>query len=244
MNMNLTIDIGNTNIKVALFENSKIIMTRIYKEFTVRQLNDLFNEYKFGNVILSSVIASDLLVNDLQTDRYNFVELTNKTPLPIKNLYKSPETLGNDRIAAVTGANEIFPANTVLVIDAGTAITYDIINMNAEYDGGNISPGLTMRFRALNKFTDRLPLLSRRDNFSDFGTTTEEALISGVQKGIIYEMEGYIKEAGEKYNDLEVILTGGDAYFFDKILKKRIFVEPNLISIGLNSILEHNVRNK
>jgi type III pantothenate kinase len=244
MNMNLTIDIGNTSVKIALFDNGKIIKTRTYEEFTFRQLNSLNNEYKFRNVILSSVISNDFLIKVLRLDLYNFVELTYKTPLPIKNLYKSPETLGNDRIAAVTGANKIFPGNTVLVIDAGTAITYDIITGNAEYAGGNISPGMTMRFKALNILTDKLPLLNKSDKFYNFGDTTEDAIVSGVQKGIIYEIEGYIKEAGEKYNDLEVILTGGDANFFDKMLKKRIFVEPNLIFIGLNTILEHNVRNK
>jgi type III pantothenate kinase len=242
--MNLTIDIGNTNIKIALFENDKIIMTRIYEEFTIKQLNDLNNLYKFRNVILSSVIINDFFIKDLQLNLYNYVELTYKTPLPVKNLYKSPETLGNDRLAAVAGANRIFPNNTVLVIDTGTAITYDIITSDAEYTGGNISPGLKMRFQALNAFTDKLPLLNESEKFSDFGTTTEDALISGVQKGIIYEMEGYITEAGKKYNDLKVILTGGDAKFFDKMLKKPIFVEPNLIFIGLNAILEHNVRNK
>ena len=242
--MNLTIDIGNTNIKIALFENDKIIMTRIYEEFTIKQLNDLKNIYKFRNVILSSVIFDDFLIKDLHLDQYNFIELTYKTPLPIKNLYNSPETLGNDRLAAVAGANKIFPDNTVLVIDTGTAITYDIITGNAEYTGGNISPGLTMRFHALNAFTDKLPLLNKSEKFYDFSSTTEDAIVSGVQKGIIYEIEGYIKETGKQYNDLKVILTGGDAKFFDKMLKKRIFVEPNLISIGLNTILEHNVRNK
>jgi type III pantothenate kinase len=242
--MNLTIDIGNTNIKIALFDNDKIIMTRIYEEFTIRQLNDLNIIYKFSNVILSSVIINDLLIKDLQLNLYNFVELTYKTPLPIKNKYKSPETLGNDRLAAVAGANKIFPNNTVLVIDTGTAITYDIVTSDAEYTGGNISPGLTMRFQALNAYTDKLPLLNKRENYYDFSATTEDAIVSGVQKGIIYEIEGYIEEAGKKYNDLEVILTGGDAKFFDKMLKKRIFVEPNLIFIGLNTILEHNVSNK
>ncbi len=244
MYMNLTIDIGNTNTKIALFEKDKIIMTGIYEEFTFRQLNDLNNKYKFRNVILSSVIINDFLVKDLQLDLYNFVELTYKTPLPVKNLYKSPETLGNDRLAAVTGANKIFPDNTVLVIDAGTAITYDIITSDAEYTGGNISPGLKMRFHALNTFTDKLPLLHEHDKYGDFGSTTEDAIISGVQKGIIYEIEGYISHAARQFNDLKIILTGGNAKFFDKMLKKRIFVEPNLVFIGLNTILEYNVRNK
>jgi len=236
--MNLTIDIGNTNIKIALFEND------IYEEFTIKQLNDLNNIYKFRNVILCSVIINDFLIKDLQLNLYNFVELNYNTPLPIKNKYKSPETLGNDRIAAVAGANKIFPDNTVLVIDTGTAITYDIITSNGEYTGGNISPGLEMRFQALNAFTDKLPLLNKCENYYDFSTTTEDAIVSGVQKGIIYEIEGYIKEAGKKYKNLKVVLTGGNAKFFDKMLKKRIFVEPNLIFIGLNTILEYNVSKK
>jgi type III pantothenate kinase len=101
---------------------------------------------------------------------------------------------------------------------------------------------MEMRFRALNRFTEKLPLLGSAENYSDFGNTTDSAIISGVQKGIIYEIEGYINEAESKFNDLKVILTGGDAKFFDKILKKRIFVEPNLICIGLNTILEYNVK--
>ncbi len=242
--MNLTIDIGNTNIKIAVFENDKIILTRIYEEFTSKQLNDLNNKYKFRNVIFSSVIINDFLIKDLQMNLYDFVELTYETPLPIKNKYKSPQSLGNDRIAAVTGANKIFPDNTVLVIDTGTAITYDIITSKAEYIGGNISPGLAMRFKALNAFTGKLPQLNKSENYPDFGTTTEDAIVSGVQKGIIYEMEGYIEETGKLHKDLKVILTGGDAKFFDKMLKKRIFVEPNLIFIGLNTILEYNVSNK
>lgn len=239
--MNLTIDIGNTNIKIALFENDKIILTRVYEEFTIRQLNDLNKEYKFNNVILSSVIINDYIIKDLQLSLYNFVELNSKTPLPLKSFYESPETLGNDRLAAVVGANKLYPDNTVLVIDAGTALTYDIITSKAEYMGGNISPGLNMRFKALNAFTDKLPLLSQTKQFDDFGTSTENAIVSGVQKGIIYEIEGYIKETCKRFNNLEIILTGGDAKFFDKILKKRIFVEPNLIFIGLNTILKHNV---
>ena len=241
--MNLTIDIGNTNSKIALFENNKIIVTKKYKELSKKQLKDLYGHYKFNNVILSSVNINNIAINELDLTLDNFIELTYNTPLPIKNLYKSPKTLGNDRLAAAVAANNIFPANTVLIIDAGTAITYDIVTNNADFLGGNISPGLNMRYKALNEFTSNLPLLEESDNSPDFGNTTKSAVISGVQKGIIYEVEGYISKARNLYNNLKIILTGGDVNFFDKMLKKTIFLEPNLILIGLNRILEYNVKN-
>ena len=242
--MNLTIDIGNTNIKIALFERNRIEFTGTYEKFNAELFEELNYNHQINNIIISSVVDSNTIINELRSAPCNLVEFGYNTPLPVKNAYKTPESLGNDRLAAVVGANSIFPDNNVLVIDAGTAITYDIITDDGVYTGGNISPGLTMRFRALNKFTDRLPLLSHNENYTDFGSTTESAVISGVQKGIIYELEGYINEAGRKHNNLKIILTGGDARFFDKMLKKRIFVEPNLILIGLNTILEYNVKSK
>jgi type III pantothenate kinase len=242
--MNLAIDIGNTNTKIAIFENNNIILAGNYEKFTVEQFRDLKYNREINNIIISSVVISDSLISGLRSMPCNVVEFGYNTPLPVRNAYKTPKSLGNDRLAAVVGANSIFPDNNILVIDAGTAITFDIITDRAVYRGGNISPGLAMRFRALNKFTDRLPLLSQDESYPDFGSTTESAIISGVQKGIIYEMEGYINEAGRKYNNLKVILTGGDAKFFDKMLKKRIFVEPNLICIGLNTILEYYVKNR
>ncbi len=242
--MNLTIDIGNTNTKIAIFENNNIMLAANYKKFAVEQFRDLKYSREISNIIISSVVISNSIISGLRSMPCNVVEFDYTTPVPVRNAYKTPKSLGNDRLAAVVGANSIFPGNNVFVIDAGTAVTYDIITDGAVYTGGNISPGLAMRFRALNKFTDRLPLLSQDENYPDFGSTTESAIISGVQKGIIYEMEGYINEAGRKYNNLKVILTGGDAKFFDKMLKKRIFVEPNLICIGLNTILEYNVKNR
>jgi type III pantothenate kinase len=240
--MNLTVDIGNTNIKIAEFENNKIIFTGIYKTFGTGQLKGLEHYGEIKNIIVSSVVSNNKVAQDLRSMSCNVLEFDYNTPIPVKNDYKSPKSLGNDRLAAVVGAYNIFPGSNVLVIDAGTAITYDILTDNAVYSGGNISPGMGMRFRALNKFTDRLPLLSSDENYPDLGNTTEGAIISGVQKGIAYEMEGYINEAEVRFNNLKVILTGGDANFFDKILKKRIFVEQNLICIGLNTILEYNVK--
>jgi type III pantothenate kinase len=240
--MNLTIDIGNSTTKIALFRNNEIILSDNYDKLTEKHIMELYNSYKFNNVILSSVVQNKLQIYKLNLPLDNVIELSHKTPLPIINLYKSPETLGNDRLAAVVGANNIFPENTVLVIDVGTAITYDIITDNAEYLGGNISPGQDMRFRALNKYTYNLPLLEGYDEFPEFGDTTESAIISGVQKGIIYEIKSYINETAGLYKNLKVLVTGGNINFFDKMSKKTIFVEPNLVLIGLNNILEYNVK--
>ena len=240
--MNLTIDIGNSATKTGLFDNNDLIMSNNYKVLTDALLMDLYQKYSFRNVILSSVSNSRLQINKLNLALDNYIELNYNTPLPVENLYKTPETLGNDRIAAVVGANNIFPDNNVLVIDTGTAITYDIITDDGEYLGGNISPGLNMRFRALNDYTSNLPLYAGRSEFPEFGNTTESAIISGVQKGVIYEIESYIEKTGKLFKNLKVLMTGGDINFFDKMSKKTIFVEPNLVLIGLNNILEYNVK--
>ncbi|HKL32104.1 MAG TPA: type III pantothenate kinase, partial [Tangfeifania sp.] len=164
-------------------------------------------------------------------------------PLPIENLYQTKDTLGKDRIAAVVGAFDLYPNTNVLVIDAGTAITFDIINEQGQYLGGNISPGLEMRFKALNKFTGRLPLVRKNDFDNLYGRTTEEAILAGVQHGIVFETDKAIETFKEFYNNLKVIITGGDAIFFDKKLKNSFFVHFNLTALGLNRILEHNGEN-
>ena len=138
------------------------------------------------------------------------------------------------------GANNIFPDTNVLVIDLGTAITFDLVNNKNQYLGGTISPGLNLRFKALNQFTDQLPLLEKREKFDIIGNDTHSAIISGVQTGIKFEIEGYIHQLQNDYDRLKTILTGGDAIFFDKMLKNTIFVNLNLNFVGLNIILEFN----
>ena len=134
----------------------------------------------------------------------------------------------------------MFPGKSVLVVDSGSAITFDLINCKGQYLGGNISPGLKMRFRALNKFTSKLPLLEQSNDFSLISDNTEQAIISGVQRGMIYEIEGYYSELKKKFRDLKVILSGGDSLFFENKLNFRTFAEPDLIFFGLKRILEYN----
>lgn len=242
--MNFIIDIGNTSAKIAVFENYKILENKIHYTLSKDIIVELQRKYPgIKRTIFSSVVDhhADLLPY-LENNFSVFIELDQHTRVPVENRYTTCDTLGNDRIAAVTGANYLFPGKNILVIDIGTAITFDHINKKNQYIGGNISPGIDLRFRALNEHTDRLPLLSKRESFEIIGNSTESAIISGVQNGIIFEIQGYINTFESKYNDLQVVLTGGESFFFENRLKNNIFAEPNLVLIGLNRILEYNVR--
>lgn len=240
--MNLTIDIGNTRCKYAIIEKSDIIEVRIESDISLEHIREIVNNYpRVSKAILSTVRQIDFLIISQLESMFNaFVLLTEDTKIPIENLYKTKNTLGKDRLAAVVGANNIFPNTNVLVIDLGTAITYDFINENNQFMGGNISPGLEMRYKALHHFTRQLPLLEKENEFDLIADHTKGAIISGVQNGIIFEIEGYINLFNQKFDELIIILSGGDANFFDKKLKNTIFVNSNLNLIGLNRILEFN----
>lgn len=243
--MNLVIDLGNTNSKIAVCNGSEILESVISDQFTNKEIAYFISKYKdLKGAIFSSVVNHSRELIDYLVSTFDyFLELNSSTPLPITNQYRTPETLGYDRIAAVAGAHTIFPKNNVLVIDAGSAITFDLVTLNGEYIGGNISPGMQMRFKALNKFTGRLPSLQYDESkFKFMGKTTEEAIISGVFSGLMHEIEGYISLMKVKYKDLKVVLTGGDAISFDKKLKNSIFVVSHLNLIGLNRILDYNAQ--
>lgn len=244
--MNLVIDIGNTRIKYSLCTPEEVIKTVSVDFISPALVSALKQEYsELQNVILSSVRNySPALKSALAEQFETFIELDHSTPLPIENCYESKETLGKDRIAAVVGAFHLYPNSNVLVIDAGTAITYDLLSAEGKYLGGNISPGLEMRFKALSHFTGKLPKVEQGEFKELIGKTTEQAIRAGVQHGIEYEVERAIASFKENYNNLKVIMTGGDADFFDKSLKNSFFVHFNLTSIGLNRILQHNGESK
>jgi type III pantothenate kinase len=240
--MNLIIDIGNTRIKLALFNDHDLMFNVPLDELKIDQLQILLDEYpQLNKAILSSVREyPDEIRKFLNSSFEQFIEFSHQTPVPIINLYKTPETLGYDRLAAAIGASSLFPGENLLVIDAGTAITYDVVTKNNEYLGGNISPGLETRFKALNHFTGKLPLVTPQIEFQPLGRDTESAIRAGVQLGIIFEAEQTIKYFNTIYENLKVILTGGDADFFDKKLKNTTFIQFNLVLFGLNMILEYN----
>jgi type III pantothenate kinase len=244
--MNLIIDIGNSYIKIFVFDTNKLIhFQQIKSNEKSQNFEYIKNLHNIKHAIISSVgNISTELISILKNLSIDFIILDHLTPIPVKNLYKTPETLGKDRLAAIVGAYNIYKHQNVLAIDAGTAIKFDLINKEAEYLGGNISPGLEMRFKALNTFTQKLPLLEKKEIGSFIGKSTEEAIILGVQNGMVFEIEAYINKLQDDYVDLKVILTGGDTFFFEHKLKNTIFAEPNLVAIGLNYILHYNVEKK
>ena len=228
----LVIDQGNTQTKLALFQQKKMLNKILYDQDN--QLREL--ESQSDAVILSSVGDATIILNELDKSPLLFKK---NTLLPIANLYESPETLGNDRIAAVVGASKQFPKSNVLVIDAGTCITFDFLTIEG-YQGGSISPGIRMRFQALHHQTLRLPLVKLDEQIDIIGKNTIDSIQSGVINGVLAEIDGMIDRYKNRFSDLKVLITGGDFQLFDKGLKNSIFVDPDLVMKGLNEILDYN----
>lgn len=240
--MNLIIDIGNSLTKLALFNKEKIIFLKQHKSINISILEKLFRDH---NHIQQGIISNvgpedDKIISFLKLNLTKLLILDAKTPLPVENLYKTKSTLGKDRIAAAVGGYSLFPGTHILIIDAGTALTYEFVTSGGQYLGGGISPGLTMRFRSLHENTERLPLVKPKEKFPLPANTTKSAIVSGVQSGIVHEIDGIINEFREQFNPLIIVLTGGDSIFFEKKLKNSIFVDSNLVLKGLNQILEFN----
>ncbi|HQB27784.1 MAG TPA: type III pantothenate kinase [Paludibacter sp.] len=241
--MNLCIDQGNTNTKIAIFDQDNIVDLSVYENPDLQVFKRIFESHPVEHTILSSVINhQDDLLSFLKHSKKFFL-LDHHTPLPVINRYKTPETLGKDRLAAVVGAASIQKNADILVIDVGTAITYDFINAEGVYTGGDITPGIDLRLKSLHHFTQRLPQVEFDEQVSFMGTNTTTAIQSGVLYGIVSEIDGYINRLMQKYPKLSVFLTGGDAVYFEKRLKSSIFANKNLVLIGLNRILEYNVKN-
>ena len=239
--VNLIIDIGNTVAKIALFEGADLKDVVYDSNFTLGSLSDVCRRYPIEKAIVATVIdLTDEAEARLAELPCPLLRLGADTPLPVENLYETPRTLGYDRMAAVVGAAERFPGRDILVIDAGTCITYEFVDAAGRYHGGNISPGLQMRFRALNHYTGRLPLVEAEGRLLPMGKDTETAIRAGVLKGIEYEMAGYIRAMKDKYPELLVFLTGGDEFSFDTNLKSIIFADRFLVLKGLNRILIYN----
>jgi type III pantothenate kinase len=240
--MKLIIDIGNSLIKWAVFDNSTIIENNSFKNFNQQIFEELFAAYPINSSILSSVRKPGHEIESFLKGKTELQVLNHDTPLPFNNKYLTPDTLGRDRIAVMAAASFQFPKKNVLVIDAGTSITYDFLNDGNEYLGGGISPGLKMRFEALNKFTDNLPpIIFKGEPLPELiGNNTETSILSGVMIGFIKEIDGIINEYKLRYNNLTIIVTGGDHKYFDKLLKNKTFAAPNFVMEGLKGILDFN----
>jgi type III pantothenate kinase len=231
--VNLIADIGNTRVKLFVIDGFEIAYTSFYK--TLNDADGLFKRFPNleNGIYCASGREPDELINCLNVRLKKLVRFTAALPLPVGNLYKTPETLGNDRIAAAIGVNHFFPDTDTMLFDFGTAITIDFIDKRNNFVGGNISPGLSTRFKALNSFTGKLPLLSAEENFVALGSTTREAIIAGVINGIIGEIKHYVQQ----YPNCKVIFTGGDACFFAKHLQIPIYVFCNPVAYGLQKVL-------
>jgi type III pantothenate kinase len=240
--MNLVVDIGNTSTKLAVFEGKEKLSQSRINELSCEEFEKELSGFKIKRAIVSSVKKLPPFISDLFFSNIPFVHvLSHKSRLPFKIEYDCPETLGTDRIAAVAGAFNLYPGAEVLVIDAGTAITFDFLS-GYNYKGGNISPGLTMRFKALNIFTDRLPLVSPAESYTFPGRNTRDAIIAGVITGVTYEINEYIRTFENKHSDFKVIVTGGDSEYLKDKIDYHISYVPDIVIDGLNYILEYNAK--
>ena len=237
----LIIDIGNTVAKLVAFEGEEPIEEIKTNNETLAALPAFANKYHFECGIVGSVIGiPDAVEETLNSMSFPILRFTPDTPIPICNKYKTPHTLGSDRLAAAVGASILKPEKDILIIDAGTCITYDVIDAKKNYWGGNIAPGMQMRLHALHEHTVRLPLVQAEGEVPGLGYNTETAIRSGVLRGMKYEIEGYIKSMRAKYPNLLVFLTGGDKINFDTNIKNSIFADKFIVPRGLNKILDYN----
>ena len=248
--MNLCIDQGNSRTKVSLMtDEGKMINHFIYKSFSSADVERLFDLYDITDSIISSVVDIEAaVVNTLHRRSQHFVLFDHNTPVPIVNKYDTPHTLGQDRLAAAVGAKSLCPNENLLIIDAGSAITYDFVTEQGEYIGGNIAPGLKMRFTMLHRMTKKLPLVDAEENelIPLFGKNTRDAIAAVVIRGVAYEVKGYIRTLREKMPHYQTYVTGGHAsYILNNVRtsrneKRELHFEKHLVLIGLNNILVYN----
>ncbi|REG83976.1 type III pantothenate kinase [Algoriphagus antarcticus] len=235
---NLIIDIGNTRIKTALFEGDQLLQEEVFEGLESALV--YWKSVSFEHCLVSSVKWSQVELQAILS--FPFSYLNQETKLPITNAYRTPASLGLDRIAGAIGAWAMRGKGPILAIDLGTCITFDLIDGSNSYLGGAISPGLGMRARAMHELTARLPLVDLKVKPAELiGNNTISCMQIGIWHGIEFELQGQIEAYTRKFPEIEVFVSGGDAQSFDSLAKDLIFVVPNLVLYGLNSILNHNV---
>lgn len=239
----LTIDIGNTNTKLGLFHNNDLLTQDSIASHQVGEMLTLVRSYSFDAVAIcaSGNVNSELLA---ALNSKPLILLSNQTSVPVEYEYATLETLGTDRIAAVCGARKLYKEADLLVITAGTCITYNFLSKTNVFKGGSISPGMYMRYQAMHEFTNGLPLVSHREYNQLLGQSTEESILSGVQQGVLAEIDGIIKQYQLLYAKIKVIVCGGDTFYLESNLKSEIFAQEFLILHGLVSILQYNLENE
>lgn len=239
--MNLAIDIGNSFSKVGVFKGNKKGYVGGERSLTREFMLATIEKHRISRIIYSSVAGENSILQSLsKSTGLSIQRLSSSTSIPIKNSYLSPETLGSDRIAGIVAAYNKYHNKNVLVIDAGTAVTFDVLTAKGIYKGGNISPGLSMRFRSLNDYTTLLPLISPDNKYDIIGTNTENAIRSGVQQGLIFEINEYIRTFKILFKELEIIITGGDGELLSGLINQKVDYSPDLVIEGLNYIVNYN----
>ncbi|MGN6419020.1 MAG: type III pantothenate kinase [Pseudobacter sp.] len=236
----LCLDFGNTRLKCAVFRNREMQELIVLPDDSDATIRDLVSSYRPDRTILSSVINHNPVLETILSAAGRFHKLSNESKLPFTTPVGKPQSIGADRLALVSAAADLYPGTNNLVIALGSAITYNFVNKKKEFIGGGISPGMEMRFKSLNAFTAKLPLVEKDWNFTLMGYDTRTNILSGVILGMAAEIDGMIENYRQKYHNFNAVLTGGDAPYFGYHLKNKIFADPNLIYKGLYAICEYN----
>ena len=243
--MILTIDVGNTRIKSAVFENNTLIEASVFsnENFQTEIENILSLNKKIKVLVVASVGKLEKQSFESFSNRVKIYFISRESNFPFQNNYATPITLGIDRMVLSAGAVLQFPNKNRLIIDAGTCVTYDFVDDNNNYQGGAISPGIRLRYAAMHNYTAKLPLLSIQEPQSIIGNSTNQSLHSGVINGLTFEIEGYIDSLMSKNENFIIILTGGDANFLAKRLKNTIFANSNFLLQSLNNLYQYQIKN-
>jgi type III pantothenate kinase len=243
--MILTVDVGNTRIKGAVFEDNTQVDAFVFtkKDFRKKIKNILETHQKITHLVVASVgdVEKESFLEFKKELNVHFV--SHKDPFPFFNGYETPQTLGIDRMVLAAGAIFQFPSQNRLVIDAGTCVTFDFIDDKNKYHGGAIAPGLRLRYESLHNFTAKLPLLTLESPKNLIGKSTSESIHSGVVNGLVYEIDGFIDEYRARYSNFIIILTGGDTDFLAKRLKNTIFANSNFLLESLNQTFQYKIKN-
>lgn len=235
--MNLTLDIGNTRTKLNLFDGEEPVYEEVLSEDLNVALERITAQFHPEHCVWCNVSGDDEEIERaLSVLPCPVIHLTGTTEVPLTVCYQTRNTLGADRLAAVLGATALYPQTSLLVIDAGTCITYDLVDALGNYLGGNISPGLEMRLKALHQFTARLPQVAAEGDLPDVGINTETAIRCGVVKGMIYEIEGYATHLQQEYPDLRIFFTGGSNFGFSEAFEEQLLTDRYLVARGLNRL--------
>jgi type III pantothenate kinase len=243
--MILTIDVGNTRIKSAVFENNTLVEVFVFSnENCEKSIKNIFVKFdKIRNLVVASVGKLQKETFEAFSDQVKIHFITRENNFPFQNNYSTPQTLGIDRMVLAAGAVLQFPKQNRLVIDAGTCVTYDFIDENNNYLGGAISPGIRLRYESMHNYTAKLPLLTIEEPENIIGNSTQQAIHSGVINGLTYEINGYINSLKDKNENFIIILTGGDAIFLAKRLKNTIFANSNFLLESLSNLYQYQIKN-